>query len=262
MRRILLNAVVFLALCPAFLAGGMLLAQPGGGQRGPGGPGGPGGLLGGGGILNLVQRDEVQQELQLIDEQRDKLEAVVDDARQRIGDEMRDMFSQMGNLSNEERQARFEDVRARLEKLNKESESELKKVLLPHQFDRLKQISVQQRVQQQGANALTSGDLAEALDLTDEQREKLEKRAAEVQQELQDKIAQLRLEARDKMLDVLTPEQRAKLQSLMGDSFALRDGGFGPGGFQGRGGQGGFFGGGQQQGDRGRGRQRQNNGAN
>jgi Spy/CpxP family protein refolding chaperone len=265
MKRNLLTVVALLATCSALLTPSLLWAQPGGPQRGPGGPGGPGGLLGGGGILNLVQREEVQQELQLVDEQRNKLEDFVADARQRFGDELRDMFAQMRDLSEEDRQAQFDKIRARVEKLNKESEGDLKKILLPHQFDRLKQISVQQRVQQQGAAALTTGELAETLNLTDEQREKLERRSAEVQQELQEKIAQLRLEARNKMLEVLTPEQRTKLQSLMGDAFALPEGGFGPGGFQGRG-RGGFFGGGnngpQRQGNRDRDRAQNSNGTN
>lgn len=256
MNRILALAVVSVAVFATHPS--QLLAQPGGPPRGPGGFGGPGGFFGGGGMLALIQREDVQQEIQLIDEQRDKLEDVVADARQRIGDEMRDAFAGMQDLSNEERQERFQEIRTRFEKLTKESDADLKKVLLPHQFDRLKQISVQQRIQQQGSSALTSGDLAETLDLTDEQREKLEQRAEEVQRELQEKIAKLRLEAREKMLDVLTPEQRTKLNSLMGDGFALRDAGFPPGGGQFRGG---FFGGGQPQGES-RGRDRQNNGNN
>jgi Spy/CpxP family protein refolding chaperone len=264
MLRNLTHATLLVSLCCGLLTAGTALAQPGGPPRGPGGFGGPGGLLGGGGVLNLVQREEVQQELQLIDEQRDKLDDLVADARQRIGNEMRDLFAGMQDLSNEERQERFNEIRTRIEKLNKESEADLKKILLPHQFDRLKQISVQQRIQQQGAAALTSGDLAEAINLTDEQREKLERRAEEVQQELQQKIAQLRVEARNKMLDVLTPEQRAKLESLMGDSFALQDG-LGVGVAQGRG-RGGFFGGNngpQRRGNRDRGeRSRQDNGTN
>jgi Spy/CpxP family protein refolding chaperone len=129
--------------------------------------------------------------------------------------------------------------------LNKDLEARLKKELLPHQFERLKQIDVQSRIQQRGAGALTSGELAEALDLTDEQREKLEQRAAEVQEELQEKIAKLRIEARNKMLDVLTPEQRAKLESMMGDAFAMPEGG--PGGFGRGGGRGGFGRGGDRQ---------------
>jgi Spy/CpxP family protein refolding chaperone len=125
-----------------------------------------------------------------------------------------------------------------MDEMNAELEGKLKEVLLPHQFDRLKQIDVQSRIQQRGASALSSGDLAEALSLTAEQKEKLEKRAEEVREELQEKIRQLQTEARDKMLDVLTPEQRAKLDELMGDTFEMRDEGFrsgGRGGFRGDG---------------------------
>jgi hypothetical protein len=182
--------------------------------------------------LGLVMRDEVQQELQLVAEQLEKVQTLADEAREQIGSEMRDMFRQMRDLDEEERRARFGEIQARMQELNGELEGKIKKVLLPHQFERLKQIEVQARIQRGGAEALTSGELAEALNLTDQQRERLEARAAEVQQELQDKIAQLQLEARNKMLDVLTAEQRAKLDSLMGDAFAVRDeapGGFGRG---------------------------------
>jgi Spy/CpxP family protein refolding chaperone len=125
-----------------------------------------------------------------------------------------------------------------MESLNADLEKRLKKVLLPHQFDRLKQIDLQSRLQQRGAAALTTGELAEALNLTEEQRKKLEQRAEEVQQELREQIRQLQIEARNKIFDVLTTEQRAKLESMMGDQFDLPD--RGPG--FGRGGQGGRFG--------------------
>jgi Spy/CpxP family protein refolding chaperone len=195
------------------------VAQPGGGRGGPG-FGGPGGF-GGGGILGLAARDDVQQELQLVDEQQEELTAVAEEIRNEIGQEMRDMFSQMRDLGDDERRERFEEIRARLEEANADAEKRLEKVLLPHQFERLKQIDLQSRLQQRGAAALTSGELADTLNLTDDQRAKLEQRAEEVQQELEEKIQQLRIEARNKLLDVLTAEQRAKLESLMGDDFAL-----------------------------------------
>ena len=74
--------------------------QPGGepGRGGPpgfGGPGGPGGFFGGGGLLGLIVRDEVQQELQLVDEQKDKVRGITDEMRNKVRDQMRDMFGQM-----------------------------------------------------------------------------------------------------------------------------------------------------------------------
>ena len=109
-------------------------------------------------------------------------------------------------------------------------------------LERLKQIDLQTKVQYRGASALTSGDVAKALNLTDEQRDKLEKRAAEVQEELQTKIKQLQADARKKMLDVLTPDQQAQLEKMMGQQFDLPAQNFGNG-FRGRGGRGGRGGG-------------------
>ena len=73
-------------------------------------------------------------------------------------------------------------------------------------------------------------------------REKLEKRAAEVQEELQTKIRQLQADARKKMLDVLTPEQQAQLEKMMGQQFDMPEQNFrdrfrGRGGRDGRGGR-------------------------
>jgi Spy/CpxP family protein refolding chaperone len=107
-------------------------------------------------------------------------------------------------------------------------------------LDRLKQIDLQVRMQQRGEGGLSSRTVAEALDLSDEQREKLEQRAEEVRKELQEKVRQAQTEAREKMLDVLTPEQRAKLDEMLGESFQMTEENrsFGRGGFRGRDGRG------------------------
>ncbi len=103
-------------------------------------------------------------------------------------------------------------------------ELELKKVVLPHQSDRLKLIDVT-RIRQRGAAALSNRDLASALGLSDEQRENLQQRSDEIQTELREKMRQLQSEARNKMLEGLTPEQRVKLEQLVGDNFELTPGG-------------------------------------
>jgi len=220
--------------------------QPGGGppgRGGPGGPGGPGGF-GGGGIMGLVTRDEVQQELQLVDEQKDKLKGITDEMRTKAREQMGDMFRQMQNLSDDERAAKFGEIQTKIDALSAESKKKLEKVLLPHQMERLKQIDLQTKIQYRGASALTGGDVAKALNLTDEQRDKLEKRAAEVQEELQAKIKQLQADARKKMLDVLTPDQQAQLEKMMGQQFDLPDQNNGNR-FRGRSGRGGRPGGSQ-----------------
>jgi hypothetical protein len=120
--------------------------------------------------------------------------------------------------------------------MNADVDAELKKALLPHQYDRLKQIDFQTKLQSRGEGGLSTNALSDALELTDEQREKLEKKAEEVREELRNKIRQAQSEAMDKLLDALTPEQKAKVKEMMGDQFSMRDDGnrFG-GGFRGRG---------------------------
>jgi Spy/CpxP family protein refolding chaperone len=204
-----------------------VVAQPPGGFGGPGGPGG----FGGGGVVGLAMREEVQQELQLVDEQKDKVRDIVEGSRDKFREVFSNMAEETRDLSEDERRAKF---REKFESVNTEIEKELGKVLLPHQMDRLKQIDLQTRVRYRGAGALTSGDLAKALNLTEEQREKLEKKQAEVQEELQTKIRELQLEAREKVIAVLTPEQQAQLKKMLGDQFDLPDQPFG--GFRGRGG--------------------------
>src|SRR5262249_23312617 len=150
----------------------LAFAQPPG-PGGPGGfqgPGGPGGPFGGGGVMVLISRDEVQQELQLVDEQKDKVRDITDGMRNKVRDQMRDVFTQMRDLSDDERRAKFGEIRTKMEALQADTEKDLEKVLLPHQMERLKQIDLQTKIQQRGASALTGGDVAKALNLTDEQR--------------------------------------------------------------------------------------------
>lgn len=220
------------------IASSAVAQPPGPGGPGFGGPGGPGGPFGGGGLMGLISRDEVQQELQLVDEQKDKVRGITDEMRNKVRDQMRDVFTQMRDLSDDERRAKFGEIRTKMESLQADTEKELDKVLLPHQLERLRQIDLQTKVQQRGASALTGGDVAKALNLTDEQRDKLEKRAAEVQEELQTKIKQLQADARKKMLDVLTPDQQAQLEKMMGQQFDLPEQNFRDR-FRGRGGRGG-----------------------
>jgi Spy/CpxP family protein refolding chaperone len=204
------------------------LAQGAPGRGGPRGPGGPFG----GGITGLLQTNEVQQEIELMDDQLQELEAIAEEIR----GEMRGMFEGMGELSREERQARFDEIRGRAEELQTKAEGRVQQVLLPHQMDRLKQIELQSRIQRGGATALTEGEMAQTLGLTNAQQEQLRQRSAEVQQELQEKIRQLRVEARGKLMEVLTPEQKAKLETMLGEEFSLPDQPGGGGRFFGRGG--------------------------
>lgn len=234
MRNVLFGGILLLACCS------LAVAQPGGFGRGPGGPGGPGGGFGGMGML--LQAEEVQSELKLDDAQKEELQSLASDMREEIGGEMSEMFQGMRDLSEEERQEKFAEIRTRMGEIQKDIEGRVQGVLKPEQFDRLKQLELQQRMRQGGGGAgaaLLDGELAEKLGITDEQKEQMRTKAEEARAEMTEKMNAARKEAEEKVLAVLTPAQREQLTAMMGTDFALPEPQFGRGGPGGRGGFGG-----------------------
>lgn len=232
-----------LTLAVVALCSADVLAQPGGGRGGRGGRGfgGPGGDVAG-----LLQSEDVRTELEVTDDQMADMQAMGEDMR----NEMRSMFEGMRDLSPEERQERFQSMRDEMEDIRAEAEERMNDILLPHQVARLKEIQLQQQVRRGGLQGALRGELAEKLGITEEQRDELVEKAQELQTEMQEKIAEMRKDAEDELMQVLTPEQRSQLKSMLGTDFEMEDRGFGRGGFGQRGGRGGGFGG--QGGRRGR----------
>jgi Spy/CpxP family protein refolding chaperone len=224
-RKILVTAMVVVSV--AVVAAAANAQPPGGGQ--PGGPPGGGrgfgfggfGGFGGGGLADTLRRDDVRKELELLDDQVEKLTKL---AEARAG-QMREMFSGMQDMSEEERRA---EMQKRFEKARTESEKQIGEILLPHQMKRLKQLSVQLRLQGPGTGIEGVGD---DIGLTEDQKEKLRAKAEQLREDLRKKMAEWRKQAQDEMVKMLTPDQQAKFKSLVGEPFEFQQPQFGgPGG--------------------------------
>jgi len=175
-----------------------------------------GGFRGGGGSLWLLRDEQIRKELDIVPEQEEKLKAL----GEKIREQMRQNWSGMRDLEPEERRERMEKMREQWRQQQAELSKEVEGVLLRHQLERLKQIQLQMQVQRGGtAGALSSDQVAELLGITEQQKEKLREVRAEVEKEMREKIEEIREEARQKLLQVLTPEQRAKLEKALGEKF-------------------------------------------
>jgi Spy/CpxP family protein refolding chaperone len=222
-------------LAVAALAGVTLLGATAYGQ--PPGGGGRFGGFGGGGTsgLDLLRNDDVRKELELVDDQIEKLEAL--EARQR--EESQRLFGGGGggggfrNLSAEEREKRTAEMRESMQKLQEEMQKEIDGILLPQQSKRLKQLVAQRRLQGFGGNLVSVDALATELELSDAQKAELQEKSEALQKELREEIAKLQKQARSELFEVLTPAQRAQLEEMMGEPFEFRQGGFGGGAFGG-----------------------------
>jgi len=246
------RVILFAAIAGAgLLANQSSMAQPPGGG-GFGGFGG-GGFGGGGGLLASVNDANVQKELELLDDQISKLQPL----EPKSGEAQREAFSgvdfrSMRDLPEEERTAKFQELRAKSDAKRKELEKEAEMILLPSQVERLKQINVQNQLRfRSTADVLASSELKAELGLTDEQIEKLRAVQEEAQKDMQAKVAKIQEDARNKVLGVLTAEQQAKIKKLIGSKIEFSPQQFGRGGFGGAGGAGGGQGGrGGQRGQR------------
>ena len=103
-------------------------AQPGRGQGG------------GGSIFDLLRDDKVRSELEVVDDQVERMEQLQESMR----DRMREMFTGMRDLPDDERRAAFEGIRDKMRAEFEKIQTQVQDVMLPHQWARLQQLQVQQ----------------------------------------------------------------------------------------------------------------------
>ena len=223
-----------------------LAAQPGQGPgRGPG-FGGRGGF--GGGLAALLRVEEVRTEINLTDDQQQKVQEAMRAMREAAGQGQRGPAN-FRDMTEQERTEAFAQMREQAQKRAKATKEALAKILKPEQMKRLTEISIQQ----QGVRALADEDVAATLKLKDDQKSKITEllqarpgrgaggpgqgqgdRAA-MREQMQQRRAQLTKD----VMAVLTTEQQAAFKDLQGKPFEMPARGPGAGGGRGAGRRGG-----------------------
>jgi Spy/CpxP family protein refolding chaperone len=163
--------------------------------------------------LLLLRQKSVQKELKLSDETVKKIMDFTNKESDEYGKALKD-------LKGKERTAKFEE----LEKANKKF---LEDNLSEEQRKRLAQITLQVT----GLYQLGRPEVVKALNLTEEQQNKLEDLQKETRKALEEiitsteragkneKLAKLREENKKKIMAVLTDEQKAKVKEIVGEPF-------------------------------------------
>lgn len=169
-----------------------------------------------GSVIGLLMIEEVQSELKLTAEQKEKLQAL------RGSREDREAFQ---NLSREERQKRFEE-------LAKKADETIKTTLDETQQKRLEEL----RLQREGAEALTRAEVAGKLNLEQAQKDKIKQIAQaadsaprfDFQNATDEERRKYFAEARERrekrnaeLLAVLTDAQKETFQKMQGAKFTF-----------------------------------------
>jgi Spy/CpxP family protein refolding chaperone len=198
-------------------------------------------MMGAGMAGMLLERPDVQRELNLTEQQKNQIRQMQEN--QRVA------MQELRNLPPEERRQKMQELRQKNDPVN---------VLNETQKKRLREIELQAM----GAFALMQPEVADQLKLTQEQRSKLQGVVMQSMQQMREQfqgggfgqgaqqMQQMRDQMEKQMLEVLTPVQRQQWQQMQGKPFQFEGGrpmpwGGGRGGQQGapRGGSG--FGGGR-----------------
>src|SRR5262249_28815019 len=157
-----------------------------------------------------------QKELEIVPDQLAKLTKL----REENQTEMHEAFQRLTKFPPEEHQDRYREI---MQELGAETEKKVLDVLLPQQVRRLKQIVLQTKLSQAGyghglSAVFGTEQLAKELDITPEQLEEFKKKEEEIRKDVQEKTKafykKLNDDAHTKIMQVLTPEQRAKLAAL------------------------------------------------
>lgn len=216
--------------------------------RGPGGfgfQGQPGGMD----AMRLLGIEQVQKEIKLNEDQKGKIEALIEQLREEGRQHMQGMGNlreEMQKLSDEERRKKFEELmRQGMEEQAdraKKNMEKLAEILDAEQLKRVKQI----QLQLQGVAVLLRPEVLDHIGLDDAQKQQLkeiaentrsrfmelmprgerdrsENREAmrEAMQNMREKFEEIRGKVEKESMAVLTAEQKQKLAEMMGEPFEL-----------------------------------------
>jgi hypothetical protein len=174
--------------------------------------------------LQWLANSQVQEELQLTDEQRDKIRQAQDEMTRKV----RDLYKSQ-DVNEKDFRKRQQAYREKIQVLSDEAERKAETILTKAQTVRLKQIIRQTQLSWRSDGILAvllEKDVGADLRLTDQQRDQLRQKQTELQHErarkAQEFYRQLQKEARERLFAVLTADQRQKLETLLGPRFELK----------------------------------------
>lgn len=182
-------------------------------------------------LVSLAANEAVQKDLGCSADEMNRLRGFQDDYRAASQKELSSLgisFQNFRNITDAQREAAGAKMAEVTVRLNNEYLPRLKRVLVPDQMKRLRQI----QIQVSGIDAMLEGDLAAELGLSEEQKKSLTAIRDEYSgkqsslfrgdgdpQERNNKIRELSEERDRKTSEVLTSDQNAKLLTLQGEPF-------------------------------------------
>ncbi len=164
---------------------------------------------GGGSSLDILADPSVRKEIDMLDDQYQQLLDFNASIQNRAVEQLRGLdFGQ------------HDAVVRQLNDFREQAQSELEKLLLPHQLERLRQIELRSQLRRRSlVDILTTNPVKSELEITDDQANEMRAEEEAIKRDLEKEIAKLREKARERLLEKLEPEQKKEVEKMLGDAF-------------------------------------------
>lgn len=149
-----------------------------------------------------LRTEDVQQELQLSDQQKNKLRAI----GEKYYNQSRQDWAELRGMSAEERRKKYAEIREKNAKRIKQIRKQVEQLLSADQLQRLTQINLRTRV----PTALANPRVLDRLRVTEEQKRRLR----QILEQMQREMRRLQQKTLERTLEVLTPQQQQQLEEL------------------------------------------------
>ena len=174
-------------------------------------------------ILGTLSNPRMAAELELLDEQKENIDELMKEfgnIRRDIGEQMKDRWEA---ANDEERKELGKEYWSRIEEGRLDIVKQMKANLLPHQIDRVEQLSAQ-RMMNEGKGRESAGLLTDQmigyLDISKDQEQRIKDKSEELKKEVGEKIRKILEDAKQELLSELHPSQKKKYEDLLGDPLA------------------------------------------
>jgi len=171
-------------------------------------------------IIGTLANPRMAADLELLDEQKESINQLrkeFEQIRRKVGTDMKEQWEAAGD---EERKELGKEYWRRIEEGRLEIVKEMKANLLPHQIDRVEQLSAQ-RMMTEGKGresaGLLSDQMVDYLGIGANQKQRIQKKSEKLKKEVGEKIRKILEEAKQELLSELNADQKQKYEKLLGE---------------------------------------------
>ncbi|MFK7768294.1 MAG: hypothetical protein AB8B55_13805 [Mariniblastus sp.] len=180
-------------------------------------------------LTGLTYNTELMKEMEILGEQREQLQQISKDFHKELGEAQLGMMKLQAKLQEHRAAGETEkiqeiaiQIQSATSKVVDANISKVEEVLLPHQMERMNQLSLQQSAKIQSEHIGFIGlplAVADRLELTKEEKNKLRDVTERVDDEFREELARLNKEKMKEVLDALSPEKQELFRQLVGDIY-------------------------------------------